>query len=93
MLYIKEDGKCREFPDTQPETGTTAHEGGDHMARQERKKFTLAMDEDSQVWLEFEAARRGISVTACINEAIREQRDNAPQAVRDVFSAFMDTRS
>lgn len=56
------------------------------------KKFTLALQEDAQVWLEFEAARRGISVTACINEAIREQRDGAAENVKQVFEAFLATR-
>lgn len=56
------------------------------------KKFNLALSEDAQVWLEFEAARRGTSVTQCINQAIAEQRDNAPDNVKEVFKAFMATR-
>ena len=56
------------------------------------KKFNLSLNEDAQVWLEFEAARRGTSVTQCINQAITEQRDNASENVREVFKAFLATR-
>lgn len=67
-------------------------EGRSRDMAEARKKFNLSLTADAQVWLEFEAARRGTSVTGCINEAIIEQRDNAPENVREVFKAFLATR-
>lgn len=60
---------------------------------QAAKKFTLALQPEAQVWLEFEAARRGTSVTQTINQAVLEQRDSAPENVKQVFEAFLETRN
>ena len=57
------------------------------------KKFNLAIDEDVLDWLTFEAARRKTSVTGCINEAIQEQRESAPEKVKQLYRQFVESRS
>ncbi len=55
---------------------------------QARKKFNLAIDPDVQPWLNYEAARRNMSATAYINQALREAQANAPKDVAEAFKAF-----
>lgn len=57
------------------------------------KKFNLAIKEDVLDWLTFEAARRKTSVTGCINEAIQEQRDSAPDNVKQLYRQFVESRN
>ncbi len=62
------------------------------MAQRQVKKMNVALDTDIVPWLEIEAGRRGVSITALINDAVREQRDSAPENVRAVYEAALATR-
>lgn len=57
------------------------------------KKFNLAISEDVLDWLTFEAARRGTSVTGCINQAIAEQKENASDTVKQLYRQFVESRN
>lgn len=56
------------------------------------KKMNVAFDVEIMPWLSYEAARRDTSVTGLINQLAYESRDNAPQAVRENYEAFLATR-
>lgn len=62
------------------------------MAAKQVKKMNVALDQEVMPWLNYEAARRDTSVTGLINMLAYESRDNAPEAVRKNFEAFMATR-
>ncbi|MBR3225642.1 MAG: hypothetical protein IKF78_10010 [Atopobiaceae bacterium] len=62
------------------------------MAAKQVKKMNVALDMDIMPWLNYEAARRDTSVTGLINLLAYESRDNAPEAVRENFKQFMETR-
>ena len=62
------------------------------MAAKETRKMNIAIDMAIMPWLNYEAARRDTSVTGLINMLAYESRDNAPEAVRKNFEAFMATR-
>ncbi|MBR3314194.1 MAG: hypothetical protein IKG18_08660 [Atopobiaceae bacterium] len=62
------------------------------MVQRPIKKMNVALDLEVMPWLEIESGRRGCSITALINDAIREQRDHAPEAVRAVYEAALATR-
>ena len=56
------------------------------------KKMNIALDEQITDWLTYESARRGTSVTGLINQLAYESRDNAPEAVKANYEAFLATR-
>jgi hypothetical protein len=62
------------------------------MVQRPVKKMNIALSAEVVPWLEIESGRRGCSVTQLINDAVREQRDNAPEAVRAVYEAALATR-
>ena len=62
------------------------------MAAKQVKKMNVALDVEIMPWLNYEAARRDTSVTGLINMLAYESRDNATEAVRENFKAFMETR-
>lgn len=62
------------------------------MAKQNVRKFTLALQDEARIWAEFEAIRRGVSLTQNINAAILEQRDHASDEVREAFEVYLNTR-
>lgn len=62
------------------------------MAQRPIRKMNVAIDLENMPWLEIESGRRGCSVTRLINDAVREQRANAPEAVKAVYEAALATR-
>lgn len=56
------------------------------------KKMNVAFDVEIMPWLNYEAARRDTSVTGLINMLAYESRDNAPEAVKANYKAFLETR-
>ena len=62
------------------------------MVAKQTRKMNIAIDLEIMPWLNYEAARRDTSVTGLINALAYESRDNAPEAVKDNFKAFLETR-
>ena len=56
------------------------------------KKMNIALSEEIMDWLNYEAASRDTSVTGLINMLAYESRDNAPEAVKANYEAFLATR-
>ena len=62
------------------------------MAQRQARKMNIAFDLELLPWLEIESGRRGCSMTALVNAAVKEQRDNASDAVKAVYEAALATR-
>ena len=56
------------------------------------KKMNLNLDADLVAWVSFAAGLRDTSATAYINDAIRRDRDNAAEATKTAYSAFLAAR-
>ena len=62
------------------------------MPESKPKKLNLALEADLVPWVSFAAGLRDTSATAYINDAIRLDRDNAPDAVKAAYQAFLEAR-
>lgn len=56
------------------------------------KRLNLDMPEDIAAWVSFVAGMRDVSKIAVVNDALRRDMENAPQAVKDAFKAFLAAR-
>ena len=56
------------------------------------KRLNLDMPEDIAAWVSFVAGMKDVSKIAVVNDALRRDMENAPQAVKDAFKAFLAAR-
>ena len=57
------------------------------------RRLNLDMPEDVAAWVAFAAGMRDTSKIAYVVEAIRRDMEDAPQAVKDAFKAFLAARA
>lgn len=53
------------------------------------KTMNISVPEDCRDWVQFEAARRGLSMASYLTVLIKEDRDGAPDEVKAAYQAFV----
>jgi hypothetical protein len=62
------------------------------MAESKTKKVTFALDGELVPWISYAGGLKDMTLTAYINDALRRDRDNASENVRDGYAAFLKAR-